>query len=238
MKALILAGGKGSRLQPYTTVLPKPLMPVGDDPILSFVLRQLAGAGILDVILAVGSLEPLFRAVFDNGQRFGIHLEYSTETHPLGTAGPIAQVLDQLGDQFLVMNGDLLTTMDYGAFWEFHLAHGAALTIAAARREVPIDFGVLQMDSQGFLQSYLEKPIHSFDVSMGIYAMQRRAVAPFLKKGEAMDFPALVQCLLSSGQPVCCYREDCYWLDIGRIEDYRIANEVIESRKSDFIPKQ
>lgn len=238
MKALILAGGKGSRLQPYTTVLPKPLMPVGEDPILSIVLQQLAHAGIQEVILATGSLEPLFRAVFENGQRYGIHLEYSTETHPLGTAGPIAQVLDKLEDHFLVMNGDLLTTLSYRSFFESHLASGAALTIAAAHREVPIDFGVLEVDARGCLEAFHEKPVHSFDVSMGIYAMQRQAVAPFLKKGEAMDFPELVQCLLKNGKPVHCYREDCFWLDIGRVEDYRLANEIIETRKSEFIQEK
>ncbi len=152
MQALILAGGKGSRLQPYTTVLPKPLMPVGDFPILEIVLRQLAYAGVTHAILAVGPMSPLFRALLEDGSRFGLELTYSREDSPLGTAGPLAKVLDHLDEDFLVMNGDILTTLRYESLFTFHQANHAAVTIATAEREVKIDFGVLRSPSS--------QPIH------------------------------------------------------------------------------
>ena len=236
MQALILAGGKGSRLHPYTAVLPKPLMPVGDFPILEIVLRQLAHAGVTRAILAVGPMSPLFRALLEDGSRFGLELTYSQEDSPLGTAGPLAMVLDQLDEDFLVMNGDILTTLRYASLFAFHQANHAAVTIAAAEREVKIDYGVLQQTDNHRLSRYTEKPVHSFHVSMGVYAMNREAVTPHVQPGQYLDFPELIRLLMRDGHEVMCYHEKCYWLDIGRLDDYQVANQTFEERRAEFLP--
>ena len=235
MQALILAGGKGTRLRPYTTVLPKPLMPIGDYPILEIILRQLKVAGISEIILAVGYMSHLFQALFQDGDRYGLKISYSFENEPLGTAGPIALALDRLGDDFVVMNGDLLTTMNYAALIEFHKSRRAAATIGIFRREVKIDFGVIETDSEGRLTRYIEKPLHTFDVSMGINVLSKAAVRPHLLDGNYLDIPDLMMRLVADGNPVHCYREPSYWLDIGRVDDYQTAVEVFLEKQSQFL---
>jgi NDP-sugar pyrophosphorylase family protein len=236
MQALILAGGKGTRLKPYTTVLPKPLMPVGDYPILEIILRQLKDAGINEVILAVGHMSQLFESFFQDGSRYGLKITYSFEDHQLGTAGPIALAIDQLNDDFLVMNGDLLTTLNYYDLFYFHKKMKAVATIALSTREVKIDFGVIETGSDNKLSRYIEKPVYKFDVSMGINVMNKKAIMPYLKAGEYLDIPDLMTQLDNNGHAVYCYREPCYWLDIGRIDDYQTATEILESRISEFLP--
>lgn len=236
MQALILAGGKGTRLLPYTTVLPKPLMPIGDVPILDIILRQLRAAGIDSVTLAVGYMSQLFQAFFGNGERYGMAIRYSFEDKPLGTAGPIALTLDTLDDDFLVMNGDLLTTLDYAALLAGHKRSGAAATIALHRRQVNIDYGVIEYGSDGLLTGYREKPSFQYDVSMGINVLNRAAVAEFLVLGQYLDIPALMVKLVEAGRPVHCVRQDCEWLDIGRIDDYQIATELFEQDRQRFLP--
>lgn len=236
MQALILAGGRGTRLHPYTTVLPKPLMPVGDYPILEIILRQLKGAGITDVILAVGYLSQLLEAFFQKGERLGLNISYSFEERALGTAGPIALAMEQLEDDFLVMNGDLMTTLKYQNLIAFHQDKGAAATIGIYQRDVKVDFGVLETDAQGKLVRYVEKPTYHFDVSMGVNVLNKNAIQPYLKVGEYLDIPDLMRKLCQDGHPVHCYRESCYWLDIGRMDDYRTATEIFESRQAEFLP--
>lgn len=236
MQAVILAGGKGSRLQPYTTVLPKPLMPVGDMPILEIILRQLAKAGCRTVFLTVGSALPLFRAVFSEGERLGLEIRYALEEEPLGTAGPIASLLGELEEDFLVMNGDLLTTLDYRRFFDFHRERDCAATLASHERSSMIDFGVLEPNAEGRLVNYIEKPTYTFTVSMGVYAMRKSLVAPHLTQGERLDFPDLIHRLLTAGSAVHCYREDCFWLDIGRLDDFQTAQEIFEKRRGEFLP--
>lgn len=235
MQALILAGGRGTRLQPYTTVLPKPLMPVGDYPILEIILRQLKHAGVNKVILAVGYMSHLFQAFFQNGSRVGVEIEYSFEDKPLGTAGPIAAAIETFDDDFLVMNGDLLTTLNYRNLFSFHKQMNAAATIGLYRREVKIDFGVIETDNDSKLLRYIEKPIYNFDVSMGVNVMNKKIVSPYLKPGEYMDIPDLMMQLLNDGHHVYCYREPCFWLDIGRIDDYKTATEIFKSRETEFL---
>ena len=172
MQALILAGGKGTRLRPYTTVLPKPLMPIGDYPVLEIILRQLKRAGINEIILAVGYMSQLFQAFFQDGERYGLRISYSFEDQPLGTAGPIALALEQLDDDFLVMNGDLLTTLNYQNLLSFHKSKRAAATIGLYQREVKVDFGVIKSDEENRLVQYVEKPIYNFSVSMGVNAIR------------------------------------------------------------------
>jgi len=237
MQALILAGGKGTRLKPYTTVLPKPLMPVGDYPILEIILRQLKRAGTNEVILAVGHMSQLFHAFFQDGIRYGLKIRYSFEKEPLGTAGPIALALDHLNNDFMVMNGDLLTSLDFKKLFAFHRKMGSAATIGLYRREVAIDFGVIESDEDNRLVSYIEKPTYQFDVSMGVNVMNKIAVKPYLRPGKYLNIPELMRCLIDDGQSVFCYREPCYWLDIGRIDDYKEALEIFETNKAQFLPE-
>ena len=202
MQALILAGGKGARLRPYTTVLPKPLMPVGDYPILEIILRQLKHVGVTRIILAVGYMSQLFQAFFQDGSRYGLEITYSFEEEPLGTAGPIALALDQLDDDFLVMNGDLLTTLNYRNLFTFHKTQHAAATIGLYRREVKIDFGVIECDADNKLVHYKEKPIFNFSVSMGVNAICKKIVRPYLTTGEYLDIPELMMRLREDGHRI------------------------------------
>lgn len=228
MHAVILAGGRGTRLAPYTTILPKPLMPVGQMPILELLLRQLRAQGITEVTLAVGYLRHLIRAYFGEGERVGLRLNYSEETEVLGTAGPLADILDSLPEHFLVMNGDVLSDISYDELIRSHLARKAAASIASFERQVNIDFGVLITDAEDNLQVYQEKPTLQHLVSMGIYMLEREKVRPFLVSGQYLDMPDLIRKLMESGEVVFCYRSDGIWLDIGRPEDYAEAQNLAD----------
>ena len=211
-------------------------MPIGERPILEIILRQLRAHGIKEIILAVGHLSQLFQAFFKDGSDLGVDIDYSLEKDKLGTAGPISLVLDKLPETFLVMNGDLLTTIDYSALLRYHHEHHAAATIALSKREVHIDYGVIENESGRFIK-YIEKPKYSFTVSMGINVLNREAVRPHLKQGSYMDIPDLMTALATDGKTIACYEEDCRWLDIGRMEDYEQANAVYEDNPTLFIPE-
>lgn len=236
MQAVILAGGKGARLRPYTTSFPKPLMPIGDLPIIEIVLRQLARAGFDDVLITTGHLAEMIRLFCGDGRKWGLRIEYSHEEEPLGTAGPIALMADRLDDCFLVMNGDLLTTMSYRRAFEAHRAGGWLASISVHRREVKVDFGVVEQQPPGFLGRYVEKPTLGFDVSMGINVLSR-GVLRFMEPGRRLDMPDLVTRIVQAGEKVACYREDCYWLDIGRTDDYQVATDEFEKRRELFLPR-
>lgn len=236
LKALILAGGQGTRLRPFTTVIPKPLMPVGDYPILEILLRQLVAAGVDEVFVAVGYLHHLLEAYFGDGRQYGLKIHYSHEKEKLGTAGPISLVIDRLGDDFLVLNGDLLTTLNYHALFAHHRNRGAAATIATFPREVKIDFGVVEVAEDSSLSRYIEKPVYKFDVSMGINALNAKKIRPFLDGGY-LDIPTLMTRLHEKGELVACYREKCQWLDIGRHDDYQTAIETFATNPETFLPK-
>ncbi|BDG07082.1 sugar phosphate nucleotidyltransferase [Anaeromyxobacter paludicola] len=235
MQAVILAGGKGTRLRPYTTTFPKPLMPLDDLPIVEIVLRQLAHHGFTDVIITTGHLAELIRLFCGDGSRWGLHIEYSLENEPLGTAGPLALLADRLEDHFLVMNGDLLTTMSYRRVYDAHVASGATASIGVYRREVKIDFGVIEEDEPGRLARYVEKPTFHFDVSMGINVLSRSALR-FVEPGKRLDMPDLMARIVAAGERVSCYREPCYWLDIGRVDDFQVASEEFQKRRAEFLP--
>jgi NDP-mannose synthase len=232
MKAVILAGGKGSRLAPYTTVLPKPLMPIVDTPILEIVLKQLKRSGFDDVVIAVGHLASLIRTYFGDGSELGIRISYAHESTPLGTAGPLANI-DTLTETFLVMNGDILTDLDYADLVKHHRDSGAIMTIATHKRTVKIDFGVLEI-VDGAVSKYVEKPHLDYVVSMGIYVMEPR-VRSFIKQGEYLDLPDLVRMLLTSGEQVKAYPFDGRWLDIGRQEDFNEAQVRFEEDRDHFL---
>ncbi len=172
MKAVVLAGGKGARLSPYTKILPKPLMPMGDMPILEILLRQMKRSGVDEVFLTVGHLAELLRAFFQDGKWLGIDIHYSYEDQPLGTAGPLS-LISGLDDTFLVSNGDVLTTMDFRQLVDFHKQSGAIATISAHCRKVYIDFGIIQNNTKNEIIGYIEKPTYDYYVSMGVYVLSR-----------------------------------------------------------------
>mgnify|MGYP001122661052 CR=1 FL=1 len=237
MKAVILAGGKGTRLRPYTHVLPKPLMPLGEDdpmPIIEVVLRQLARFGFDDVTIITGYLGELMESFCGDGRKFGARISYRREDTPLGTAGGLT-LLSRPTEPVLVINGDILTTLDYSAMHAFHRDRGASATIASYPREVRIDFGVLQFGNDPhILTGYQEKPEYSFQVSMGVYILDPEAW-DFLKPGEAVTMPELLEAMRTTGRAIHCYRQKCYWLDIGRHDDYATANEIFDNRRAAFL---
>jgi NDP-sugar pyrophosphorylase family protein len=234
MKVIILAGGKGRRLYPYTVVLPKPLMPVGDFPILEVILRQLKRCNLVDVTLAVGHLGNLIQAFFGDGGKWGLNIEYSFEDTPLGTVGPLTRLTD-LDKTFLVMNGDLLTTLDYLRLVEYHRKRKAAATVAGQKRWVDIDFGVIQKNkNDDRMLKYIEKPRLSYLVSMGIYVFEPEVI-PHIPKGEKFDFPDLMHVLLERDENVSIYDSDDFWLDIGRPDDYQRAVEEFEKNPQRFL---
>ena len=236
MKAVILAGGKGTRLSPYTKILPKPLMPIGDMPILEVILRQIKLAGIDDVVLTVGHLSELLRTFFQDGSRLGLNISYNYEDSPLGTAGPIAFVSD-LEETFLVMNGDVLSTLPLRELLQFHKTNNAIATIATHHRRVKVDLGVIQWDGDARVTGYIEKPTYDYSVSMGIYVFEPR-VLTYIPKGEYYDFPDLVKKLIGVGEKVIGYRFDGYWQDLGRPDDYESAAQDFDQMRSQFLPNE
>jgi NDP-sugar pyrophosphorylase family protein len=232
MRAVILAGGKGTRLLPYTTVIPKPLMPVGDRPILELIIRQLKHYGFSRVTMAVGHLAELIEAYFGNGNKYGIKIDYSREDEPLGTIGSLS-LIDTLDTTFLVMNGDVLTNLDYLKLVDFHKKNHAAATIATYNKEVKVDLGILEMDEGFELKQYIEKPTLKYDVSMGIYMFEPEILS-FIEPNEYLDFPDLVQTLMKANRKVIAFPFDGYWLDIGRHEDYVRAQEEFETLKEEL----
>lgn len=233
MQAIILAGGKGTRLKPFTNVIPKPLVPIGDMPILEVVLRQLHHHGVKKVVLAVNHLARLIEAFFGNGSSLGLDITYSLEDHVLGTAGPI-RLVEHLAEDFLLMNGDLLTTINYSDLYHYHKKNQAMATIATFRKEVKIDLGVIDANKNEFV-NYIEKPTYHFTVSMGIYALNRK-VLHFIPPNDQFDMPDLLLALHKAGERVQCYSGEYEWLDIGRTEDYEQAVSLFESRRDVYLP--
>lgn len=231
-RAVILAGGRGTRLKPYTVVLPKPLMPIGEYPILEVIVRQLISAGFEHITLAVNHQAEIIKAFFGDGDRWGVQIDYSLEGSPLGTMGPL-KLIDDLPDNFLVMNGDILTDLDYAAFHDDHVRSAQVFTISAMRRQQQIDYGVLETDT-GRLTGFREKPGVPFQVSMGIY-MVSSLVLQRIPSGRPFGFDNLMLDLLGANVPVAVCDFDGYWLDIGRPDDYARAIEEFDSMKSRFL---
>jgi NDP-sugar pyrophosphorylase family protein len=229
MRAVILAGGKGTRLRPYTTIIPKPLMPVGDRPILDIIIRQLKHSGFSRVTMAVGYLAELIETYFSDGNKYGIKIDYSRESEPLGTIGSLG-LIDGLDKTFLVMNGDVLTNLDCSKLVDFHKKNNAVATIATYNKEVKIDLGILETDEGFRLKQYIEKPTLKHRVSMGIYVFEPEILS-FIEPNGYLDFPDLVLALIKAGKEVIAFPFDGYWLDIGRQEDYIRAQEEFETLK-------
>jgi NDP-mannose synthase len=234
MRAVILAGGRGTRLRPYTTVLPKPLMPVGERPILELIMRQLAGHGFTRIDLCVGHLGELIRAYFEEAKALpdGVELNYFYEPEPLGTAGAL-RLLERDPDSILVMNGDILTTLAYDQFLRFHEASGAALTVATHRKDVSLALGVIEGQA-GEVTGYIEKPTLHYEVSMGIYAYAPKAIE-HIPAGR-FDFPDLVLALLAAGERVNTYRFEGDWFDIGTPDEHERATASYSEDPARFEP--
>jgi NDP-sugar pyrophosphorylase family protein len=233
MRAVMLAGGKGTRLAPYTTVLPKPLLPIAEVPVAEILIRQLAAAGVAHVTMAVGHLAALLQAYFGDGERFGVRIDYSLEQEPSGTAGPLALV-GGLDRTFLVVNGDLLTTLDFAAMVDFHKRAEATATIGVYRQEFQIELGVLETDEDD-VTGYIEKPRHTYDASVGAYVVEPE-VLQFIPLDRPYDLPDLIKELIRAGRAVKAFRFEGHWLDIGRPQEYEHASELFQRDRERFLP--
>lgn len=235
MMAVLLAGGLGMRLRPYTMNIPKPLLPLGDKPTMEIVLRQLAACGFERVVISLGHLPELVEALLGDGSRYGLTIEYVVEDEPLGTAGSL-RLIDHLDESFLLMNGDLLTTIDYGRLVSEHAGSGRLATLVLARRDVNIDYGVVYVDDDGRLERYDEKPTLHHLVSTGVYALSRDAVEHL--PPTRFDMPDLVRALVTAGEHVHCHLTDEYWQDIGRFDDYQRASADFAAEPGRFLPPE
>jgi NDP-mannose synthase len=235
MHAVILAGGRGVRLRPYTTALPKPLVPIGEEyAILDIIMQQLRSHGFERATLAIGHLGSLIRAFVGDGSRWDVAVDYAEEEAPLSTIGPLLNFLDQLPEHFLVMNGDVLTDLDYVDLLNHHTETQAPLTIATYQRKVKIDFGTLET-ADGRIVKFVEKPTLSYGVSMGVYAMSRKTLAPY-PRNVPFGLDELVLDLLTKQEQPAAYDFGGYWLDIGRPDDYDEANRDFERLRPILLP--
>ena len=233
IRAVILAGGKGTRLRPLTAVFPKPLVPLGNKSVVEILLRRLAASGLTDITICTGYLSELIQAVCGDGSKFGLRIEYVNEEEPLGTAGPLS-LIPNLTDPFILMNGDLLTTLDFRRMIDFHRGERADFTLGLFPREVKIDFGVIELNGDGQFNGYREKPSYNFEVSMGVNVLGL-SVMKHLKNAQRLDMPDLVLKVHRSGGRVVCYRQSCRWLDIGRMDDYAEAQEEFSKNEAAFL---
>jgi NDP-mannose synthase len=228
-----MAGGKGTRLVPYTKILPKPLLPIGDMPILEVLIRQMKYSGVNEIILTVGHLSELLRAFFQDGEQWGVKINYCYENFPMGTVGALAHIND-LSETFLMTNGDVLTDLDFKTLIAYHKRQKAMATIAMHHRKVKIDFGVMQLDGGMNVTGYIEKPTHEYMVSMGIYVFDP-GVAAYVSKGQYLDFPDLILKLIAAGEKVVGYPFDGYWQDLGRPDDYEQAANDFDKMRNQFL---
>jgi len=233
MEAVILAGGLGTRLKPYTTVIPKPIVPVGEKAIMEIVINQLVSYGVKRVTVAVNHLAQLIMAYFGNGERYGLQINYSIEDKPLGTIGPL-KLINSLPENFLVMNGDILTDFNFEIFFNQHIERGAIATIATYERDVKIDFGVLGYDGNTKkINRFTEKPTNHYSVSMGIYAFSKK-ILNYVPDNKAYGFDQLMLDMIAQKEEVQAYPFDGYWLDIGRPDDYEKAGHEYPVMKETF----
>ncbi len=236
-QAIILAGGMGTRLKPYTTTFPKALVPLGDMPVLELVLRQLKHHGFTNITLAVGHLAQLIQAYFGTGEKLGLSITYSHEDKPMGTAGPIKMLEDTLHDNFLVMNADIVSDIDYGNVFDTHIndTFNPLATVAVHRRTSKIDFGIIDYDSNNAIQNFTEKPVYEHSVSMGIY-MFNKAICEHIPEDTFYGFDQLMKHLIQQQLPLKAHPFNGYWLDIGRVDDYEMAVNDFQNKREQLLP--
>ncbi len=231
--AVILAGGKGTRLRPYTWVLPKPLMPVGEFPILEIIIKQLVQYNFNHITLAVNHQAELIKAFFGDGSKWNITIEYSLENKPLSTMGPL-KLIKNLPENFLIMNGDILTNLNFGDFYDNHIQNQNIFTISSYIREHINDYGVLETNDMRLLTGFKEKPKTTFEVSMGIY-MANKEILNIIPTDTYYGFDHLMLDLIKLNKPASVRSHAGYWLDIGRPDDYHIAIEKFETERTIFL---
>lgn len=232
IQTVILAGGKGTRLAPYTATFPKPLMPLDDMPILEIVIRQLKKYGLSRITLTVGHLAELIQAFFNHGEKFGVNIDYKREDIPLGTAGSI-KLVENLSDDILVMDGDILTDLNYTELFHFHKEHNSFITIAALKKEIKINYGVVEFDKNYNLKSFHEKPSIYYDINMGIYVMNKN-VTDYIEVNKKIDIPELISRAEADNKSVLIFPYDGYWKDIGNPVDYAQAQKDFEDNRKLF----
>jgi len=232
-RVIILAGGKGTRLRPYTVVLPKPLMPIGEYPILEVIVRQLVNNGFNHITMAVNHQAEIMQAFFGDGKKWGIKIDYSIEDQPLGTMGPL-KLLKDLSDDFLVMNGDILTDLNFAEFFDYHVSSDNLFTISASSREEKSEYGVLEIGPDGHLIGFKEKPVVTYNVSMGVYMVNKK-ILEIIPEDQAYGFDELMVDLIKKSTPASVKIFSGYWLDIGRPDDYMKAIEEFEILKNRFL---
>lgn len=233
MKAVIQAGGRGTRLRPYSLVLPKPLMPVGNLPVIEMLLKWLRRNCIKEVYITIGYLGHLIRSVCGDGNQWDLKITYVEEPEPLGTVGPLQLICEHLDSTFIVLNGDLITDLDIRAFTAFHRSHGDILTVATMRKDVNIDLGVIESEN-GTISGFREKPTMNLIVSMGIYCMEP-SVIDLIPNGMPFGFDDLMYAMLDQKTPVRIYKHKGYWMDIGRPEDFLKAQEELQTKQAHMI---
>ncbi len=225
-RAIILAGGKGTRLKPYTISLPKPLVPVGDTPILEIIIKQLISHGFNHITITINHMADIIKAFFGDGSKWNIKIDYSLEDKPLSTMGPLKLIKD-LPENFLIMNGDVLTDLNFSELYQYHINNKNIYTISSFIRKHKNDYGVLETNNDGYLVDFHEKPITEFNVSMGVY-MASKEILHYIPGNQAYGFDHLMLDLIKRGKNAYVKTFDGYWLDIGRPDDYAKACEDIE----------
>jgi len=230
MKTVILAGGLGTRLKPLTQVIPKPLLPVGERSILEITVERLKSCTCRDIIMATNYKSHLFESYFGDGSRWGIKISYSKETMPLGTAGPLKLLKNEFKEPFLVINGDILTNLDFRKLKEYHMDNSADLTLVAKELKTPLHYGVVKSRGKSVL-GLEEKPVIESEINAGIYFLSP-SVIKFIPENKLYNMTDLIRRLIKERRKVVKYVLKDYWLDIGQIEDYRKAQTDI---KKDYL---
>ncbi len=233
MKVIILAGGKGTRLKPYTISIPKPLVPIGEYPILEIVIRRLKKCGFDDIVLSVNHMSELIKSYFGDGKKLGVNIRYLVEDQPLGTAGPLS-LMRKTGNDFIVINGDVMTDLDFSKLTAYHKDGGQIATVVSFRKKVSVDLGILETGKGGLIKRYIEKPTLKYDVSAGIYVFKKKVLS-YVNKGRRMDLPELVMRLVKEGEKVKAYNHNGLWYDIGTPSDYEKATEKFTRNRKLFL---
>ncbi len=231
MKAVILAGGLGNRLKPFTEVIPKPLLPIGEKSVLEIQMTRLQKYGFNEIFLATNYKSEYIKNFFSNTSELGITLKISREDKPLGTCGPLSLLRNELTEPFLVMNGDILTTTDFSRLHEFALKVDADFTVATKEIIYPFEFGNVTCEGS-FIREVQEKPDLKIEIIAGIYIM-KPPVLNLIPDGEYFGMDNLLKKMLGQGMTVARYLLKEYWIDIGRIEDYEKAEAAYNTHFKD-----